>query len=401
MDDIAPELLKKIRDDFDRQYNSNDTVKRIAEKITSGKATYEDAYEYAYEVGEMLSKSYLSNLSSEVLPDGKMYYNIAQKILDPTMKNNYTLITETTEQIQTFLNEQAKIGIRAIVPQLNQDRIDGIVNRIAEEEKFDDIKWMLDAPVKTFAQSVVDDSIKANAEFHASSGMKPRIVRKLMGGCCDWCRALAGTYSYPNVPRDVYRRHNNCRCTVDYHPGDGKIQNVHTKKWQDEEEIEKRKTVGVSQTLGKDVTPFYYGTATPNEGKVTYENGYKVNEHRNEINIAELIHQTFGGDITLLTEINDQHIKTPDYIWRGKLWELKSLKSESGFDSAVRSALHQIEENPGGIIIDLKDSDISILSDSALFKVENRIRRSSKKQTQTDVMFLMKNGNMKIYRYKK
>lgn len=251
MDDIAPELLKKIRDDFDKQYNSNDTVKRIAEKITSGKATYEDAYDYAYEVGEMLSKSYLNNLSSDVLPDGKMYYNIAQKILDPTMKNNYALITDATGQIQTLLNEQANLGIKAIVPELNQDRIDGIINRIAKEDKFNDASWILNDPVKTFSQSIVDDSVKANAEFHASSGMKPKIVRKLMGGCCDWCRALAGTYSYPNVPRDVYRRHNNCRCTVDYHPGDGKIQNVHSKTWRNEDEIEKEKQSELVSHWGK------------------------------------------------------------------------------------------------------------------------------------------------------
>lgn len=290
MDDIVPELLKKIRDDFDNRYKSNDSVKRIIEKITSGEASYEDAYEYAYEVGEMLSKSFLNNLSSDVLPDGKMYYNIAQRILDPTMKQDYMLITDVTSKIQTFLNKKSNIGIKAIIPELNQDRIDGIVNRISSEDNFSNVSWILKDPIKNFSINIVDDSIKENVEFHAKSGMKPKIVRKLSGNCCDWCRSLAGTYVYPNVPDDVYRRHNNCRCTVDYYPGDGKVQNVHSKAWQTEKErdkIEIRKTIGISKQ--KDETRLEKAKRNQNEKglefilkivnhpKLLQSYGYKIN----------------------------------------------------------------------------------------------------------------------------
>ena len=106
----------------------------------------------------------------------------------------------------------------------------------------------MDEPVKNFSQSIVDDAIRTNAEFHSKAGMSPKIIRKLAGGCCNWCRTVAGTYTYPDVPKDVYRRHQRCRCTVDYHPGSGKVQNVHTKRWQTLEErdkIEARKIAGL------------------------------------------------------------------------------------------------------------------------------------------------------------
>ena len=48
------------------------------------------------------------------------------------------------------------------------------------------------------------------------------------------------------------RRHEYCRCTVEYAPGDGRRQNVHTKQWKtatERDKIEQRKLVGV----GKDV----------------------------------------------------------------------------------------------------------------------------------------------------
>ena len=67
---------------------------------------------------------------------------------------------------------------------------------------------------------------------------------------CKRCSSLAGVYEYPDVPEDVYRRHENCRCTVEYDPGDGKkLQNVHTKKWISKEEsvtLEKRKKIGLN-----------------------------------------------------------------------------------------------------------------------------------------------------------
>ena len=249
MIDVAPGLLRKIQTDFNEQINSSNIINSLYAKVRDGTATYKEANEFAIEAGRILADAYQANISSSVLPDGKMYYNIAKRVVEPTMLNDYELVAGVTEQIQNSLNQEAGIGIKAIRPEVNQDRIEGIINRLSSEDNYDDVSWMLDEPVKNFLQSIVDDSIRVNAEFHANAGLKPKIVRKLAGGCCEWCRAVAGTYTYPDVPKDVYRRHQRCRCTVDYDPGDGKIQNVHTKKWQTQEErdkIEARKIVGLT-----------------------------------------------------------------------------------------------------------------------------------------------------------
>lgn len=54
-----------------------------------------------------------------------------------------------------------------------------------------------------------------------------------MGHACEWCMNLAGTYSYPDVPDNIYQRHRDCRCQVTYDPKDGsrKVQNVWSKEW--------------------------------------------------------------------------------------------------------------------------------------------------------------------------
>lgn len=250
-EDIVPELLENIREEFQKNFGASEKIRDLYKKIQDGSATYKDAYEFAEYTGTILAQSFEKHLSSSILPEGKMYYNIADRILHDTLKENYDLITDVTSKIQKSLNKNAGIGIKPIVPELNQDRIDGLVNKISSAENYDDVAWVLDEPVKTFSLSVVDDSIKKNAEFHSNAGLCPKIIRKSESKCCKWCRSLAGSYTYPdNVPDDVYRRHENCRCTVDYHPGDGKIQNVHSKQWRKSEEsdkIKKRKKVGLNE----------------------------------------------------------------------------------------------------------------------------------------------------------
>ncbi len=244
MEDVAPGLLKQIQEEYRRRIQESKVLAEYEQARKAEKADYAGAARAARELGEILAAVYQNQLSSEVLPDGKMYYNIALRVLDPTMKENYEHVADCAEAAQEILNKNAGLGLEAVRPAVNQDAIDGIVNRVSSEEQFDAVKWILDAPVKTFAQKIVDESVRANAEFHHKAGLKPKIIRKSSGHCCAWCSRMAGTYSYPDVPKDVYRRHDNCNCTVEYDPGGTKRQDVWSKQWKYEQnpvKIEQRK----------------------------------------------------------------------------------------------------------------------------------------------------------------
>jgi len=228
--DIVPELLENIKKDFNKNMRQSSRLKAISELIKNGNASYSDANEYAIEIGELLAKSFNRFLTVDALPDGRMYYNIAERILNETLSNNHYLVSSMAAEIQTELNKQAGMGIKGIQPTLKQDRIDGLINRISSEELFEEIQWILNEPIVIFSQSVVDDAIKENAEFHVKSGLYPTVTRTAVGRACDWCKSIAGVYKYPNVPDDVYKRHSNCRCTVEYNPTDSKRVNVWTKE---------------------------------------------------------------------------------------------------------------------------------------------------------------------------
>lgn len=398
VDDIVPGLLKEIQDDFENLYQKDEEVRRILDVIASGKATYEDANTYAIRLGEILSETYSNKISSDILPDGKMYYNIAKRIIDPTMHRNFDLISDVSVKTQEALNKASKINIKAIPSEYDQQKVDGIINKLTSDQ-FDKVSYMLKNPVVHFAQEVVDDTIKANAEFHSKSGLHPKITRKVRGNCCDWCMNLSGKYSYPDdVPDDVYKRHDNCRCDVQYYPGEGKqIQNVHTKKWETkDEDIQRRIEFSTSKVskYAEDVTAEYYGLSTPGQGNVTMDDGFNPNKRKDEVNMAKFLHDTFGGDIHLFVEKNNR--ANPDYQWKGKLWDLKTPNQKVS-DSVVRKGLKQIKENSGGLIYDFRKIGLDI--EQVMSILDDRINRSALKKV--DVLIIDENRKIKAYRYKK
>lgn len=245
--DIVPSLLELIEKEFDEKTYNSEVLKKSIQALKDNKATYKDANEFAIEVGEILAEVLNTHITVEMLPNGQMYFNIADRVMNSTMRKNFELITGYAVNVQTELNHVAGLRLKGQKPQLNQSRIDGIVERLSTEE-FEQIKWIIGEPIKNFSQSIVDDVVQENVKFHSKAGLQPKIVRKSNGWCCDWCNEVVGTYTYPDVPEDVYKRHRYCDCTVEYYPGDGKRQNVHTKEWIDPEreaKIEARKKIGV------------------------------------------------------------------------------------------------------------------------------------------------------------
>ena len=245
--DVLPKLLQEVKKEFELSYRESEIIRNAFATLEVKKATYITANEFAIEIGRILSKALGVSISADKLPNGKMYYNIAQRLLTDVLGRNHELVSDYARDVQKNLNDKAKIGVKVQVPELNQDRIAGIVNRFASEDNFEDVSWLLGEPIVNFTQSIIDDSIRKNAEFHHKAGLQPEIVRTSYFHCCEWCQEVEGKYKYPRVPKDVFRRHQHCRCILDYDPKNGKTQNVWTKKWNsiDKERVERRKLIGV------------------------------------------------------------------------------------------------------------------------------------------------------------
>ncbi len=288
-EDIVPELLEAIVRDFEQALESSQVVNECLTALAAKEATYETANAYAIEIGRILSEALGASITSQNLPDGKMYYNIAKRVLEDRLGANHELVVNFSSSVQQLLNENAGIGLKIQVPDVNQDRIDGFVNRLSSEEQFDDVAWILREPIVNFTQSIVDDSIRKNAEFQNEAGLQPEVIRTESGNCCDWCREVVGVYKYPRVPKDVWRRHQRCRCTTIYDPKSGKIRDVWSKIWRKKEarqEAAERVSKAIFSegvmSIRKDIAKLDMTRAKPSDiielGKrVNYH--FKVSEH--------------------------------------------------------------------------------------------------------------------------
>lgn len=289
--DVLPAILQEVQERFESDFGKSEIIRNAFETLKAKKATYKTANEFAIEVGEILSKALVASLIADKLPDGKMYYNIAQRLLSDVLGRNYEIISGYTRDVQKKLNTDAKISLKVQVPELNQDRIAGIVNRLASEEKFEDVSWLFGEPIVNFSQSIIDDSIQKNAEFHYNSGLQPEIVRKSFFHCCDWCQEVQGSYKYPRVPRDVYRRHQHCRCIVDYDPKSGKVKDIWSKIWRKTDESDKIEA-------RKDIN----GTSQMSEvRKLALQEGIPSNpikKSRKKLTEEQIINAVSGGDKT-------------------------------------------------------------------------------------------------------
>lgn len=240
-DDITPSLIESVNKAFEDNYNSSPTIAKLLKK--GKKATYKDAYRYAEQVGNARALAFTEQISSDVLPDGRMYYNIASRLMEDTLGSDQQMITEYAATAQQNVNKQGGINLKAQKADLNQERIDGFVNRLSSEENFDAVAWILQEPVRTYARTVVDDTVKKNAEFQNKAGIKATITRIAAAKCCDWCSGIAGTYTYPRVGGKVFARHDYCKCSLDY---EGKKLNAYAHNgvahsFRDTEKIDERK----------------------------------------------------------------------------------------------------------------------------------------------------------------
>ena len=244
MEDVSPDLLEQIQKYYNEHLKDSSKLSSLTEKLQTGKATYEDAFKYAEELGNILSNAFGEALSPDVLPDGRLYFNIAQSLLEPTLGKNFELITAYAKDVQQSLNNSAGLGIKAVTATQDKERLHNLIGRVCDnEESFTTAQQVIKEPVINYSLHAVDQTQKANLDLHRKAGLQPVIKRITSGRCCNWCSNLAGTYNYPDdVPDDIYRRHRYCRCMVVYDPKDNTgVQDINDSTWyKDTSTLKKR-----------------------------------------------------------------------------------------------------------------------------------------------------------------
>ena len=253
MEDIAPKLLEAIQNDFDKKVKANKSIQSFLKGAEKGTATQHQCSLYARELGDVLSDVLLDNITADIMPESTMWWNIINRTVSPMLKNNFELTNIAAIKVQSTINKAEGISVKAISADYPDERVNGLVNGICDKTKdFDSARNTMNEPLRNLSQTFYDSFVTANAAFMFKSGMDTTITRIVAGKACKWCQSLAGVYDYNNLPDDIYRRHDNCRCTVTFR-AHKMAQNVWTKdRWAENPDVlEKRKSIGTELDVRK------------------------------------------------------------------------------------------------------------------------------------------------------
>lgn len=201
--------VQALYDEFQKKCALDPELRALKQKIESGSADFNDTAAYSQRVSKLLGKTLSKHIDS--IPASQR-----EKICKWLLQEQYKDTNSICEVVQMALDEAQGIHLKPVKPKFPAERVEQVAHALEDPTvKPEVIQRRANAPVANVSMSFHDDYIKENAKIRAKLGMKPTITR-YGSGCCSWCSAVAGKYRFGDQPKDIFRRHDNCDCTIIY-----------------------------------------------------------------------------------------------------------------------------------------------------------------------------------------
>lgn len=214
-------------DDFLKLVKSADSDKRLkGQKFSS----FSDSFRYAEMRSEIIGQLMEQNILD--LDDRETACLL-------TLKEQYAPINSVCGQVQRSLDRKTGLNLTPQKSEFPLERVQTLAHSLTDPTVSDEtIQRRARAGTETIILSIHDDYIEENTKFRTKAGIKCYITRTTDGKCCPWCTSIAGRYEYGKEPPDIYRRHDNCTCSVTFENGRER-QNVWSKrKWEVKDEFQ-------------------------------------------------------------------------------------------------------------------------------------------------------------------
>lgn len=210
----SEKYYQKLRAELDERIRGDKQLRKIAEKIANKTADFNDTAKYSEIVSNYIGTVLQENVGDISSPLAKEY------VCKELLKDQHSAINELFESVQVSIDEQNGIHIRTQKPKFPEERVDKVAHALEDPTvPLKTIKRRANAPVANVSKSFHDDCVKKNAQFRHDAGLKCYIVR-IGTKCCEWCTEVAGKYEFGDQPDGIFRRHDNCDCTIIY---DGQV----------------------------------------------------------------------------------------------------------------------------------------------------------------------------------
>lgn len=215
-----------VQDEIRQRIEKDALLARLRKKIDNGKGTYADSFAYSDRAGKLLGE-----LFSRRLPDIPLEEREALCV--ELLRDRYTDINALCDRVQKALDEAQGLHLAPQHAPFNGERAHQIGSSLRDLSKpVETLQRRAKAATETATKAIHDDRMESEAKFRHKAGLDCRITRVAVNGCCPWCSKVAGRYVYGEEPDDIYRRHDNCDCTVTFENG-RKRQDVWSKReWE-------------------------------------------------------------------------------------------------------------------------------------------------------------------------
>lgn len=116
MKDVAPELLEKLNKTFGQKVAIDPQIRSYKKKLEAGKLTERDCALYIRKVVSIASASVTDVMKPKNLPDGKLYWNIAEEVIVPFLKG--VIVQMNNIAVSTMKDSDKKQNINIKIQKL-------------------------------------------------------------------------------------------------------------------------------------------------------------------------------------------------------------------------------------------------------------------------------------------
>lgn len=192
---------------------SDPQLRSVLKRVEKGTAGFKDTAEYSVQFAHLLGRTLSDNVIS--IPA-----DVREAAAEELLRYGYDDINAVLADVQISLDNSAGIHIRPQKADFPTERVQQFTRSLIDPTVADSvIKRRARAGSETITKSFHDSFIKKNATFRNDAGLTCYIIREGTG-CCQWCSDVAGKYKFGTQPSDIFRRHDNCDCTIIY---DGQV----------------------------------------------------------------------------------------------------------------------------------------------------------------------------------
>ena len=215
---------------YEKLLRQSGRIQALEKKLAEGTITMKEGAE----LNDLRAKAFGRALSGSVLGIDKGSREGACTAL---LREGCNYTDELAQAAQRAVLARQGLNLTPPTASFEEERARKIGHSLEDETVPDEtIERRARSATENMLNSQYDRNMKKGAETCSAAGLKTYIIRDSGSGCCKWCDEVSGKFVYGTEPKDVYRRHDNCTCTVVYESNRGR-QNVWSKQyWSTEQE---------------------------------------------------------------------------------------------------------------------------------------------------------------------